>query len=83
MNRACSDSHYILNLKRTGTFLSTIPIPTEPKSIVARYTISKDNPSKVDPESAKTIMEIDQPFQNHNGGVIEFGPDGVPLHRIG
>lgn len=49
---------------------------TEPMSIVAQYTVSADDPGKVDPKSEVILMEIPQPFQNHNGGSIEFGPDG-------
>ena len=32
---------------------------------------------KADPESAKVIYIIDQPWYNHNGGQIAFGPDGM------
>lgn len=44
-------------------------------SVIVRYTVSAENPDKVDPDSAKLIMQIDQPWANHNGGEIEFGPD--------
>jgi glucose/arabinose dehydrogenase len=30
----------------------------------------------VDPASAHELIEIDQPFSNHNGGNVVFGPDG-------
>ena len=69
--------------KENGQLFLYYSHPTAPKSVVARYTISADNPNKVDPNSAKTIMEIDQPFQNHNGGVIEFGPDGYLYIALG
>ncbi len=44
-------------------------------TIIAEYTVSGD-PNVADPGSAKQVMFIDQPFSNHNGGWIEFGPDG-------
>ena len=69
--------------KDNGSLFVYYSHPTEPKSVVARYTISDDNPNRVDPSSAKVIMEIDQPFQNHNGGVIEFGPDGYLYIALG
>jgi glucose/arabinose dehydrogenase len=44
-------------------------------TVIARYTVS-GNPNVADAASAQIIMTIDQPFGNHNGGHIEFGPDG-------
>jgi glucose/arabinose dehydrogenase len=44
-------------------------------TVLARYQVSSD-PNKADPASAKIILTIEQPFWNHNGGHIAFGPDG-------
>jgi glucose/arabinose dehydrogenase len=43
---------------------------------VVRYRVSADDPNRADPASAETILQIAQPFGNHNGGHIAFGPDG-------
>ncbi|MBZ0288791.1 MAG: PQQ-dependent sugar dehydrogenase, partial [Anaerolineae bacterium] len=43
---------------------------------VARYTVSTDNPDAAAPDSAEIILSIHQPYANHNGGDIAFGPDG-------
>jgi glucose/arabinose dehydrogenase len=43
---------------------------------VERYTVGPDA-DRADPASAKLILTIDQPFANHNGGLIVFGPDGM------
>src|SRR5262249_43768606 len=40
------------------------------------YTMRADR-SSVDPASAKQILFVKQPFPNHNGGMIAFGPDGM------
>jgi hypothetical protein len=45
-------------------------------TVVARYSADADNPDQGDPDSAKEILTIDQPFANHNGGQLLFGPDG-------
>jgi glucose/arabinose dehydrogenase len=45
-------------------------------TIIARYQVSAGNPNQADPASARVLLRIDQPFTNHNGGQIQFGPDG-------
>jgi glucose/arabinose dehydrogenase len=45
-------------------------------SVIARYHVSADDPNLADPDSATTILTVDQPFADHNGGYIGFGPDG-------
>ncbi len=69
--------------KKNGQLFVYYSHPTDKKSVIARYTISKEDANRVDPKSGKIVMEIDQPFQNHNGGVIEFGPDGYLYIGLG
>lgn len=45
-------------------------------SVIVEYRVSQKDPNKADPESARLVMHIKQPWANHNGGEIEFGPDG-------
>lgn len=45
-------------------------------TVVARYEVSAGNPDLADPNSAEIIITIEQPFANHNGGNLAFGPDG-------
>ena len=44
--------------------------------LVVEYAVSEDDPNVADPESARLIMQIEQPWANHNGGELAFGPDG-------
>src|SRR5688572_28473827 len=44
-------------------------------TVVARYSVSAADPNRADPTSARTLLVIDQPFSNHNGGQLQFGPD--------
>lgn len=42
-----------------------------------RYTRSAGNPLVADPASAQTVLRFTHPFTNHNGGTLNFGPDGM------
>ena len=43
---------------------------------LSRFTVSKDDANKADEASEEILMTIKQPFSNHNGGPMAFGPDG-------
>jgi glucose/arabinose dehydrogenase len=43
---------------------------------VERFKVTS-NPDIADPTSAKLILKVDQPYANHNGGLVMFGPDGM------
>lgn len=43
---------------------------------VSEFKLDPNDPNKVDPASERLVIAISQPASNHNGGMIEFGPDG-------
>jgi uncharacterized repeat protein (TIGR01451 family) len=49
---------------------------TDGATVVTRFTASQSNPDVADPASATEILSIAQPYGNHNGGQLLFGPDG-------
>jgi glucose/arabinose dehydrogenase len=49
---------------------------TQGASRIERQRVSADR-NVADASSATTILTVPQPFANHNGGLIEFGPDGM------
>jgi glucose/arabinose dehydrogenase len=51
-------------------------------SRVVEYQVSSD-PNTADAGSARTIIQVDQPYSNHNGGMIMFDPDGYMLFGLG
>jgi glucose/arabinose dehydrogenase len=45
-------------------------------TVIARYNVSDSDPNSANPASAEILLTIAQPFSNHNGGSLNFGPDG-------
>jgi glucose/arabinose dehydrogenase len=50
---------------------------------IVEYQVSADDPNVADPDSARTLLTIVQPFPNHNGGHLAFGPDGYLYASVG
>ena len=44
------------------------------RNVISRYTVSED-PNQANPQSSLIILEVNQPYTNHNGGQLSFGPD--------
>ena len=51
-------------------------------TVIARYRVSA-NPSLADPSTEVRLLEVQQPFGNHNGGDMAFGPDGYLYISLG
>ena len=45
-------------------------------TVIARYTVSSNDPNAGNVDSEQILLTITQPYSNHNGGCIAFGPDG-------
>jgi glucose/arabinose dehydrogenase len=46
-------------------------------TVISRFSIKDREGSSADPESEYIILKFDQPYSNHNGGQVSFGPDGL------
>jgi glucose/arabinose dehydrogenase len=55
---------------------------TQGNTRVERYRVSADR-NRADPNSATLILTVEQPFANHNGGLLMFGPDGMLYVGLG
>jgi glucose/arabinose dehydrogenase len=49
---------------------------TSGNTVVSSFTVPAATPDRADDSSERVLLHVDQPFPNHNGGQLAFGPDG-------
>jgi glucose/arabinose dehydrogenase len=63
------------NYKNNGFFYVNY-INKSGNTQISRFKVQANNPNLANKNSEKFILQIAQPFSNHNGGCTRFGPDG-------
>ena len=56
--------------------------PNEPQSRISRFRASTGDPDVANP-AEKILLTLEQPYDNHNGGTVAFGPDGMLYFGFG
>jgi len=64
------------NYENNGYFYVNYTANNPDRTIISRFEVSANNADQADAASETVILTYEQPFSNHNGGQIAFGPDG-------
>jgi len=58
-------------------------IDRKDNTVIARFQASVENPNRADASSEIRLLYVEQPYGNHNGGGLAFGPDGYLYIGLG
>jgi quinoprotein glucose dehydrogenase len=62
---------------------SGLPLAFPFRSVISEFKVSATNANQADMGSERILLEVPQPFSNHKGGELAFGPDGYLYLGLG
>lgn len=71
------------DFESNGYFYVNYTASNPDRTVISRYQVSSTDENKADSATELVVLEFDQPYANHNGGQLSFGPDGYLYIAVG
>lgn len=69
--------------KTNGLFYIYYTQQNPKRSVISEFKVSATGSNKADLASERVLLQVPQPYGNHNGGQVSFGPDGFLYITLG